>query len=450
MTLWGGRFQGAPSPQTMAYTTDHSDRRLLVHDIEGSIAHVGMLAATGIVGADDADTMARGLKALLEKARAGEFEFLDTDEDVHSAVERVLGDLVGDLAGKLHTGRSRNDQVALDLRLYLREAGQARIGQLRRLAGTLAEIAGRHAETVVPSYTHLQQAQPTTFGHQLLSYAWPALRSATRFSETVERVDHSPLGAGASAGSSLPIDPEKVAVRLGMGGIMANSLDAVASRDFVSDYVFCCAQAMIDLSRLAEALILWATEEFGWLRLSDAVATGSSALPHKRNPDIPELIRGRAATVIGDMTAVLTLQKALPSSYNRDLQEDKRIVFHADDTLSESLEAMGAFLLGVEFDPPRPGPSTAALDLAEALVGRGVPFRQAHEAVGRLLTALEAEGKDLSDASATDLSGAHPGFDEEDLELLDPARSVRSRSAPGSGSPQSVRDQVSEIRRLIG
>lgn len=450
MTVWGGRFQKAPWPETMDYTIDRSDRRLLLHDIEGSIAHVEMLAATGIVDADDADILARALQALLEKARAGEFEFLETDEDVHSAVERALGDLVGDVAGRLHTGRSRNDQVALDLRLYLREAGRARIGQLRRLAGTLAEIAESHAETVVPSYTHLQQAQPTTFGHQLLSYAWPALRSANRFSETVARVDHSPLGAAASAGSSLPIDPEEVARRLGMEGIMANSLDAVGSRDFVSDYVFCCAQAMVDLSRLSEALILWATEEFGWLRLSDAVATGSSALPHKRNPDIPELIRGRSAGVIGDLTAILTLQKALPSSYNRDLQEDKRIVFHADDTLSEALQAMGVFILEVDFDPPRPGPSTAALDLAEALVGRGVPFRQAHEAVGRLVSALEAEGKHLSDASVGDLSGAHAAFDDKDLELLDPVRSVRSRSAPGSGSPQSVRDQVSAIRRLIG
>lgn len=449
MTMWGGRFEGQPSPGMMEYTADRNDRRLLVYDIQGSIAHAQMLGSTGIVDADHAEALVGGLRTLLDEATEGEFPFLDADEDVHTAVERRLGEVIGEVAGSLHTGRSRNDQVALDLRLYLKEVAKARVGQLHHLAGTLAEIGERHAETVVPSYTHLQQAQPTTLGHQLLAFAWPALRSAARFTEALARIDHSPLGASASAGSSLPIDPEDVAQRLGMAGIMANSIDAVGSRDFVSEYVFCCTQAMVDLSRLAETLTLWASDEFGWLRLSDVVSTGSSALPHKRNPDIAELVRGRAAGLIGDTTAILALQKGLSSSYHRDLQEDKRLVFHADDTLAASLEAMRAFLLGVEFHPPRPEPSTGALDLAEALVGRGVPFRHAHEAVGQLVSRLEARGGDLGDSTVEDLSEIHPLFDGSDLELLDPDRSVRARQVPGAGSPQSVQHQVAVIRRLI-
>lgn len=450
MTLWGGRFEGPPSPDSMSYTTDDADRRLLIEDVEGSIAHAGMLGETGVVSGDEAQSLVSGLQTLLAEARAGDFEFAEGDEDIHTAVERRLTELVGEVAGKLHSGRSRNDQVVLDLRLHLREAGRARAGQLRRLAATLAEIAEAHAETVVAAYTHLQQAQPTTLGHHLLAHAWPALRSADRFDEAARRTDHSPLGSGASAGTSLPIDREGVAERLGMRGIMANSLDAVGSRDFVSEYVFCCAQAMVDLSRLAEMLVLWSTREFGWLAISDDVSTGSSALPQKRNPDVPELVRGRTATVIGDVTSILALQKGLPNSYQRDLQEDKRIVFRADDTLSSSLEAIGGFLRGVEFDPPLPGSTTLALDVAEILVSRGVPFRQAHAAVGRLILSLEGEGRTLAEATATDLAGAHPQLAEDDLELLDARGSVRGRRGRGSGSPESVRDQAAVIRRLTG
>jgi len=431
------------------FTTDESDRRLLQVDIEGSIAHVEMLGATNVIEAEEAQTLAKGLRTILAEAEADEFAFEATDEDVHSAVERRLGEIVGETAGKLHTGRSRNDQVALDLRLYLSRAGAQRTEQLHRFAGVIAQMAETHAETVIPSYTHLQQAQPTTLGHHLLTYAWMALRGADRFTDAVGRIAMSPLGAGASAGSSLPLDRDAVAKDLELDGVIPNSLDAVGSRDFVSEYVFCCAQSMIELSRLAEEIVLWSTKEFGWVSLGDEVSTGSSALPQKRNPDIAELIRGRAGTVAGDVTAILALQKALPLAYNRDFQEDKRIVFHADDTLASALGAMVELLGGLEFHPPAPGSVTVSLDLAEALVRRGVPFREAHTLVGELVAALESRGKTLSEATIDDLIEIDQRFEEADLDRLDPTASVRARATSGSGSPESVRDQIDEIRRRI-
>ncbi len=388
-----------------------------------------------------------GLETILDEV--GEFEFHRSDEDVHTAVERRLGELVGDVAGKLHTGRSRNDQVALDLRLYLREAARARIDQLDGLVATLADLAESHSETVVPSYTHLQQAQATTLGHHLLAYAWMFLRESGRFADAVDRLALSPLGAGASAGSSLPLDRAMTADTLGLDGVMANSMDAVASRDFVAEYVFCCSQTMVELSRLAEEVILWASKEFAWVTLSDEVSTGSSALPQKRNPDIAELIRGRAAGAVGDLTTTLTLQKGLPLAYNRDLQEDKRVVFHADDTLSGSLEATMALLEGIEFDPPAPGAVTTALDLSEVLVRRGVPFREAHTIVGRLIRHLDEEGRPLEETTADDLATVDHRFEPGDVVVLDPAESVRHRVTQGSGSPESVRDQIAAIRELL-
>ena len=447
MTLWGGRFDGSMSEITRRFTGDESDRRLLEVDIRGSIAHVTMLGKTGIIEAGDAETLAAGLGTILDDL--GDFEFQRSDEDVHTAVERRLGEIVGALAGKLHTGRSRNDQVALDLRLYLTAAARGRVAQLQRLAEMLADVAEANAETVIPSYTHLQQAQATTLGHHLLAYAWMSLRGADRFTDAIDRIGVSPLGAGASAGSSLPLDRQMTADLLDLDGVLPNSMDAVGSRDFVAEYVFCCAQTMVELSRFAEEVVLWASKEFGWVRLSDEVSTGSSALPQKRNPDIAELIRGRSAAVAGDMTSILTLQKGLPLTYNRDLQEDKRIVFHSDDTLNGSLQATMALLEGIEFDPPLPGGATTALDLAEALVRRGVPFREAHTEVGRLVRHLEQDGRVLNEATVSDLATIDSRFEADDLGVLDPATSVQHRVTAGSGSPQSVRDQVAAIRELL-
>jgi argininosuccinate lyase len=449
MTLWSGRFDSGPDETLWRFTTDTSDRRLLVDDVTGSLAHVAMLGEVGLLDDGAVARIKEGLEHVLDEAHAGRFEFRDTDEDVHTAVERRLGELIGDDAGRLHTGRSRNDQVALDLRLYLRRAADHRVEQIQHLARVLVDRAEEAGDTVVASYTHLQQAQAIPFAHHLLAYAWMVLRDADRFVEARGRIDVSPLGAGASAGSALPLRPDLVAESLGFHASFGNSIDAVSSRDFASEYVFVAAQTMAHLSRLSEELVLWATEEYGWAEYDDSYTTGSSALPHKKNPDIAELARGKAATVIGDLTGLLGLQKGLPLSYNRDLQEDKRAVFHADDVLTTALAALTGMIETARFDPPPPSSWVVALDLAEALVARGVPFRDAHHAVGGLVAALKAEGRDFTDVTAGELEATHAQLVPEDVDLLDPKGSVEARRSPRGGSFQSVADQIEELRSLL-
>lgn len=448
--MWSGRFHERPDEVLWHYTATHEDRRLLEVDIRGSQAHVAMLGATGIISAEDAAQIREGLSDIAAEAVGGQFEFLDGDEDVHSAVERRLIELVGEVGAKLHTGRSRNDQIALDLRLYLAEAARARQQDLHALTGVLVDLAERHADDVIPSYTHLQQAQAISLGHHFAAHAWWALRNGERFADAHRRIAVSPLGAGASGGSSLPLDPAETARRLGWEHHFANSLDAVAARDFASEYGFCCAQTMVDLSRLSEELVIWNTSEFNWVTFSDSLTTGSSALPQKKNPDIAELARGRSAGAIGSLTALLALQKGLPLAYNRDLQEDKRHVFALDDATASTIEALGALLAGAEFHPPAPGAWTTAQDLAETLVGRGVPFRRAHEAVGALVGRLVEKSRTLGEVTAKDLAAAHPAFRPEDVELVDPQTSVHHRRSPGGGSPDSVRQQVESLRELLG
>jgi argininosuccinate lyase len=404
--MWGGRFSEPPSEALWRFTVDHSDRRLLADDIAGSLAHVAMLGETGILDQEDVDAITTGLEEIRAEAENVGFTYSDADEDVHSAVERRLYELIGPPAGKLHTGRSRNDQIALDIRIYLRRVARERIEDLAAFASLLGDRSDEVGETVVAAYTHLQQAQPIPLGRHLLAYGWMAVRDAERFAGVAERLNVSPLGAGAVAGSSLPIDPAITAAALGFDRAFDNSMDAVGSRDLVAEYTFCCAQAMAHLSRLSEEIVLWSTSEFGWITLDDAYATGSSALPHKKNPDIAELTRAKAATVAADVAALLGIQKGIPLAYDSDLQEDKRAVFHADDTLATALPALGGLLATAKFHPPEPDDRTVALDLAEALVARGVPFREAHEAVGRLVVSLGDTA--FSDATPAQLAEAHP------------------------------------------
>lgn len=447
MTLWSGGFEGEPDQLLWAYTVDTADRRLLEDDVRGSQAHVGMLAEQGILSEDESRLLLDGLGRIADEGRQDSFEFHVTDEDVHSAVERRLIELVGEVGKKLHTGRSRNDQIALDIRLYLARSGRAQVRRIATMAAHLVNKAEEVGDTIIPSYTHLQQAQAVPLAHHLLAYGEMLRRDAERMRSAVGRIEVSPLGAGASGGSSLPLDPTVTARLLGWQWHFVNSMDAVASRDFVAEYVFVCAQAMVTLSRLAEEIILWSTAEFAWVTFPDSFTTGSSAMPQKKNPDVAELVRGRAAAVIGDVTAILTLQKGLPLTYNRDLQEDKRLVFHADDVLAGSLETLGAMVASASFHPPDPSPDVTALDLAEALVKRGVPFRTAHQTVGRLISDLAREGRSLGGATAVDLTRG--GFDAADLALLDPAESVRRRMTAGGGSFAEVERQVRWMRETI-
>ncbi len=448
--MWGGRFSEDPDEVLWRFTVDHSDRRLLLDDIVGSLAHVTMLGDTGLLDREEVDILIRGLEKIATEAGEGTFRFHEADEDVHSAVERRLGELVGEVAGKLHTGRSRNDQVALDLRLYLRRSASERIAQLREFALTMMTAAESVGETVVPGYTHLQQAQAVPFAHHLLSYVSTALRDIERFEDLGRRIEVSPLGAGALGGSSLPLDPDRSAELLGMKGRFINSMDAVAARDHVSEYAFAAAQALVHLSRLATECVLWTTTEFGWVTFSDALTTGSSAMPHKKNPDIAELTRGRAAIAIGHLTGLMALQKGLPMTYNRDLQEDKAALFAIDDALAGSLEAMTALLANADFHPAPPDSSVTALDLAEVLVERGVPFREAHRAVGALLSTLLADGRTLSAAGAEDLEAIHPCFEPGDVALTEPVESVRRRRSTGGAGFASVRQQLRILGERLG
>ena len=449
MTLWSGRFREPPDDVLWRFTVDPSDRRMLVDDIVGSIAHVEMLGDVGLLTTNEVEEITGGLERIKAEAAGDSFEYAAGDEDIHSAVERRLGELIGPLAGKLHTGRSRNDQVALDVRLYLRRMTGMRLEQIRAFALVMAELADANIEVVVPSFTHMQQAQPVPLAHHLLAYAWMLLRDAERFEGVARRLDVSPLGASAGGGTSLPLDTKQSARRLGMSAAFENSMDAVASRDVVTEYAFCCAQAMVHLSRLAEELVLWASQEFGWVTLADRYTTGSSAMPQKKNPDMAELVRGRAAPAIGHLTTLLALQKGAPMTYNRDFQEDKSAVFAADDLLAGSLEAVTAMLATADFHPPPPGSWVAALDLAEALVERGVPFREAHEIVGRLVKRLIGGGRELAEVTVDDLAAIDERLEEADLSRLDPEDSVRRRSSGGGASFDSVRAQVEEIRRRL-
>lgn len=435
--MWGGRFSEQPAEILWSFTVDDSDRRLLPDDVAGSLAHVKMLGATGILDSADVGSIVAGLEEIQSAAEAGAFVFQEADEDVHSAVERRLHELIGDVAGKLHTGRSRNDQVALDMRLYLRRAANERIGDLQDFASMLLRLTESVGHSVVPAYTHMQQAQPIRFGHNLLAYGWLFLRDIERFSQVATRLNVSPLGAGAVGGSSLPLRPELVAEELGFTGSFENTMDAVGARDVIAEYGFCCAQAMMNLSRLAEELVLWSSGEFGWLTLSDSFATGSSALPQKKNPDIAELVRGRAAAVAGDLATLLGIQKGLTLSYSRDLQEDKRAVFHADDTLGLAIPALAGLLESAEFHPPEPLAETVALDVAEALVRKGVPFREAHEAVGRLVIAVGEMG--LNGATAEQLTEAHSLLEPADLPTTAEAASRRG----------SVTQQAQRLRSAL-
>lgn len=424
------------------------DRRLYPYDIAGGIAHVEMLGAVGILTAEEAGALAHGLRGIFEEIEAGSFSWRDDLEDVHTNVEVRLTELLGPLGAKVHTARSRNDQVALDERLYLREAIHAVQSELWRLQSALLALAERHVETLMPGYTHLQRAQPVTLAHHLLAHFWRLSRDVDRLTGCFRRANISPLGAGALAGSTLPIDPALVAHRLGFEAAFDNSLDAVSDRDHLAEFLFDLSLLAVHLSSIGEELVLWASSEFGFVRPTPELGSGSSLMPQKRNPDVAELARAKAARVEGDLVSLLSTLKSLPLAYNRDLQEDKAPVFDAAGHVLETLAALSLAVPALEFDEARMAKAAAdprmlATDLAEYLVGKGVPFREAHEAVGAFLAANEKV-----DAKA--LRSFHPGFGEEVAALLDARSAVRRRSTPGGPAPKAVQVQLGKARDALG
>ena len=423
------------------------DRRLAKYDVAGSVAHVEMLGSVGILTEEEAQALALGLRKLWAEVREGAFPWRDDLEDVHTNVEVRLTEMLGPLGAKVHTARSRNDQVALDERLFLREAVHAVQDHVLRLQLALLGQAERHLETILPGYTHLQRAQPVTLGHHLLEHFWRLARDMDRLTGCLQRANVSPLGAGALAGSTLPTDPAYVAHRLGFPATFENSLDAVSDRDYFAEFLFDLSLLAVHLSSIGEELVLWSSSEFGFVRPSLELGSGSSLMPQKRNPDVAELARGKAARVLGDLIAVLAALKSLPLAYNRDLQEDKAPVFDGTTHVLETLDALAVAFPALEFDEDRMAkaaedPRLLATDLAEYLVQRGVPFREAHETIAALYAAN-------AKVDAKTLRSVHSKFEEVE-DLLDVRRAVDRRRTPGGPAPKALIAQLAKARDAVG
>ena len=454
--MWGGRFSVSPDALMEAINESISvDQRLAAEDIEGSLVHSDMLAKCGIITAEDRDAIQKGLKAVRAEIESGGFAFSRALEDIHMNVEARLAELVGAPAGRLHTARSRNDQVALDFRLWVRGAHERLAAQITGLMKALLDQAERHAATVMPGFTHLQSAQPVTFGHHLMAYVEMLGRDRSRVRDSRARLNECPLGAGALAGTSFPIDREATAKALGFDGPTRNSLDSVSDRDFALEFLAIAAIAATHLSRLAEEIVLWVTPQFGFVRLSDRWTTGSSIMPQKRNPDAAELVRGKTGRVIGALMALLTLMKGLPLTYAKDMQEDKQQVFDAADTLELSLAAMTGMIADLTAMPERMAAAAGvgfatATDLADWLVrSLGIPFRDAHHLTGRLVAEAERRNCGLENLPLEAMRAVEPRITKAVYDVLGVENSVRSRRSFGGTAPERVAEQIAGWRARL-
>jgi argininosuccinate lyase len=453
---WSGRFSEPVAERVQRYTASVAfDQRLADVDITASLAHARMLAGAGIIAPDDLSAIERGMQQIRKEIATGAFAWSVALEDVHLNIERRLTEIVGDAGKRLHTARSRNDQVATDTRLWLREAIDGLLVRLQGLRHALIDLAEEHAATIMPGFTHLQVAQPVTFGHHLLAYEAMFSRDAERLRECRRRVNRLPLGSAALAGTSYPIDRERVARDLGFEAISTNSLDAVSDRDFAVEFTAHAALAMLHLSRMAEELVLWMTPAFGFVRLADRFCTGSSIMPQKKNPDVPELVRGKTGRVIGSLTTLLVLVKGQPLAYNKDNQEDKEPLFDAVDTLDDTLAIMADLVAtGITVDgdrmraAAREGHATAT-DLADYLVRKGVPFRDAHEAVARAVREAETRRVDLSELPLADLRRFAKQIDGDVHDVLTLEGSIASRDIPGGTAPSRVRAAIAAAREAL-
>jgi argininosuccinate lyase len=453
--LWGGRFEAGPADELARLSVSvQFDWRLAPYDLRASMAHARVLHGAGLLTDTELTRMLTAIDELARSCKNGSFRPTAADEDVHTALERGLLDRVGSLGGKLRAGRSRNDQIATDLRLYLRDHARLLMARLTELELALIGQAERHAGTPAPGMTHLQHAQPVLLAHQLLAHVQAFARDAGRLRDWDVRAAVSPLGSGALAGSSLPLDPDAVAAELGFTAAADNSIDAVSDRDFAAEFCFVAALLGVHLSRLGEEVVLWSSHEFGWAELDDAYATGSSIMPQKKNPDVAELARGKAGRLIGDLAGLLVTLKGLPLSYDRDLQEDKEPVFDAVDTLLIVLPAMAGLIGTLRFNVDRLAATAAAghalaTDVAELLVRRGVAFREAHEVVGHLVVWCQVHDCELADVSDEDLAKISPLLTPDVREVLTVAGAIAARSARGGTAPDRVAEQLARLRRDI-
>ena len=453
--MWHGRFSKDPSARLRAYGESVSfDRRLALHDIAGSKAHAAALRKAGLITTKELKAIHRGLDAIAREIRAGKFKWREELEDVHMNIEAALTKKIGAPGAKLHTARSRNDQVATDLRLWMRDETKALIGSVRVLQKALVALAVRSGDAVMPGYTHLQRAQPVLAAHHLLAYVEMLDRDVGRLADAAKRSDVLPLGSGALAGSTIALDRSFIGRQLGFASVSQNSMDAVSDRDFACEFLSACAITGMHLSRLCEDTILWASSEFGFLKLSDAHTTGSSLMPQKKNPDIAELARGKTGRLYGNLLSLLTTLKGLPLSYNRDLQEDKEPVFDSADTLGASLEILAEMFAAAKWDRKRMGDAAAdallvATDWADYLVRKKLPFREAHEVVGKLVALSVKRGITLREVSLQDLKAASRLFGADALRCLDAKRSLAARTAEGAPSPKRVAARLAFWRKRL-
>ena len=453
MTL-RSRFEKEPARAVQTYTASIPfDRRLYRYDIAGSEAHARMLAKQGIITEDEARAILRGLERILQEIEEGCFPFKEELEDIHMNIEARLREKIGEVAGRLHTARSRNDQIALDMRLYVKDAVRNAVSALKRYQKALVDLAEANFDVPMPGYTHLQRAQPVLFPHYLLAYFQMAQRDIARFRDCLTRADVMPLGSGALAGVPYPIDRQYVAEELGFGKISQNSIDAVSDRDFVAEYEGAAALAMMHLSRLAEELIIWSSGEFDYVEMDDAYATGSSIMPQKKNPAVAELARAKTGRVYGHLMAMLTILKALPLAYNKDLQEDKEGLFDTVDTLVSSLDVFTGMISALKLHPDRMARAAEenyalATDIADYLVKKGLPFREAHKAVGQVVRYAAEQGKSFRQLSLEEYQQFSPYFGD-DMYAIDVVSSLAARDVPGGTAPERVREALADARKAL-
>jgi argininosuccinate lyase len=450
-----GRFRKSLARSAARFSESISfDRRLYRHDIAGSVAHAAALARAGIISAAEQKKIQSALREIEKEIASGGFEWDESLEDIHMNIESALTKKIGYAGAKLHTARSRNDQIALDVRLYVKEEIKRTAARLKKLQKAFLTLAGKYVDLVMPGYTHLQRAQPILFAHYLLGQVEGFARDAARLDDCLQRTDVLPLGSGALAGSTIVLDRELIARELGFNRVSQNSLDAVSDRDFVAEFIFCLAMIGMHLSRFSEDLIIWSTSEFGFVAISESFSTGSSLMPQKKNPDMAELARGKTGRLFGNLMSILTTLKALPSSYNRDLQEDKETLFDSVDTISAALDVFVEMLPELKFDRERmkaaaADPQLLATDLAEYLVKKGTPFREAHEIVGRIVSAGISKRQKLNEIALAQLRKFSRQFDADVVKVLDVRRSLAARTAVGAPSPKNVKEQIKHWRKEL-